>query len=321
MLISAMTLCSKSERCLIKPLISIVVCTYNRVNLLSGCLNSLTCQTLEPNSFEVIVIDNGSTDDTATVIEDFIIGQKNFRGFKEDHLGLSHARNRGWKEAVGKYVAYIDDDAIAPPDWVFQIKSFIERKPHVAAFGGPYDSFSMVPVPDWFPPDYGVLSLGEEERPLVIGREWITGTNMIFKRELFAKYCGFDTGLGMSGDKVSYGEEPRFLIELNKNKVPIYYVPSIKVRHLVADYKMKLTWLLFSSYKVGRCYEHTFGMNRSFFSCLSCIGACVFVGMFKMVSSSEAYFKRRVYVSFAPLCVELGALVEYFSTKLEVPKY
>lgn len=304
-----------------KPLISVVVCTYNRADLLSECLKSLTCQTLEPNSFEVIVVDNGSTDDTSIVIHKFINDHKNFRDFKEDQLGLSHARNRGWKEAVGEYVAYIDDDAIAPSDWVFQIKSFINRMPSVAAFGGPYDSFSIVSVPDWFPPDYGVLSLGEEEHPIVIGKEWITGTNMIFKRDLFAKFCGFDTGLGMSGNKISYGEEAQFLIELHNHNIPIYYVPNIKVRHLVADYKMKLTWLLLSSYKVGRCFNQTFGMNRSFFSCLSCIGACVLVGMFKMISSSESYFKRKVYVSFAPLCVELGALVEYFSIKSEALKY
>jgi glycosyltransferase involved in cell wall biosynthesis len=268
----------------------------------------------------VIVVDNCSIDETYEVIHGFLSSQNNFRGFKELHVGLSHARNRGWKEAVGEYVAFIDDDAIAHPDWLFQIKSFIERKPDVAAFGGPYDAFSVVPVPEWFPPDYGVLNLGEEERPIVIGKEWITGTNMIFKRKLFADYCGFNPGLGMSGDKVSYGEEANLLIELNNNNIPVYYVPNIKVSHLVADYKMKLTWLLFSSYKVGRCFNQTFGANRSFFSCLSCIGACVLVGTFKMFSSSEVYFKRKVYASFAPLCVELGAFVEYFSSKSVVPK-
>lgn len=302
-------------------IISVAVCTYNRAELLSACLQSLADQTADSNLFEVIVVDNNSTDNTLDVISKYFGGHLNIRIVKELNKGLSHARNRGWKESVSEYVAYIDDDAIAHPDWVFQIKSFIERKPDVVAFGGPYDAFSLVPVPDWFPPDYGVLSLGEEERKIVIGKEWITGTNMIFKRELFADYGGFNPGLGMSGDKVSYGEEANFLVELNNNNIPVFYVPNIKVSHLVADYKMKLTWLLFSSYKVGRCFNQTFGANRSFFSCLSCIGACVLVGMFKMFSSSEVYFKRRVYASFAPLCVELGAFVEYFSIKSVVPKF
>lgn len=301
--------------------ISVIVCTYNRQYILPLCLQSLVDQTIDRGLYEVIVVNNNSIDGTQNIAESFVEKYDNFRVVFEKKQGLSQARNRGWKEALGDIIAFIDDDAIAYPDWVCQIKSFIGRKPDVAAFGGPYDAFSIVPVPEWFPPDYGVLNLGDDERPIVIGKEWITGTNMIFKRKLFSDYCGFNPGLGMSGNKVSYGEEANFLIELNNNNIPVYYVPNIKVSHLVADYKMKLTWLLFSSYKVGRCYEHTFGMNRSFFSCLSCIGACVFVGMFKMVSSSEAYFKRRVYVSFAPLCVELGALVEYFSTKLEVPKY
>lgn len=301
-------------------IISVVVCTYNRAELLSACLQSLAGQTVDSNLFEVIVVDNNSTDNTLDVTSKFIGGHLNIRIVKELNKGLSHARNRGWEESVCEYIAYIDDDAIAHPDWVFQIKSFIERKPDVAAFGGPYDAFSIVPVPEWFPPDYGVLNLGEDERPIVIGKEWITGTNMIFKRKLFADYCGFNPGLGMSGNKVSYGEEANFLIKLNNNNIPVYYVPNIKVSHLVADYKMKLTWLLVSSYKVGRCFNQTFGANRSFFSCLSCIGACVLVGTFKMFSSSEVYFKRKVYASFAPLCVELGAFVEYFSSKSVVPK-
>lgn len=299
------------------PLISVVVCTYNRSGLLLGCLRSLSEQSVEPSLYEVLVIDNGSTDQTYTLAEEFIGRYPNFSIVREKNQGLSHARNSGWREASGEYVAYIDDDAVAPADWVFQIKSFIGRKPHVAAFGGPYDAFSLVSVPDWFPPDYGVLNHGEDERPIVFGKEWITGTNMIFKRNLFVELCGFDVGLGMSGDKISYGEEARFLTELHKNNIPIYYVPNVKVRHLVADYKMKLIWLLSSSYKVGRCFERTFGLNRPFLSCLSCVGACVFGGVWKMISSKEIYIKRRIYISFAPLFVELGALVEYLSLKSE----
>jgi glucosyl-dolichyl phosphate glucuronosyltransferase len=296
--------------------VSVVVCTLNRSQLLRDCLESLANQQLTDKQYEVIVVDNGSTDDTYAVIQEFIISHKHFRSFKEDHLGLSHARNRGWKEAIGEYVAFIDDDAIAPCDWVAQIKAFIERRPQVFAFGGPYESFSLVPVPYWFPLEYGSWNLGEEERPISIGMEWINGTNMIFKKELLSELGGFNSNLGMSGDRVSYGEETRLLLELKKDNIQVYYVPNIKVRHIIADYKMRLSWLLSSSYKTGRCSVLTFGVYRSLFSHLSCIGACMFTGVGKILSCSAEPFKRRVYVSFSNLFIEFGALVEYVSTRM-----
>lgn len=296
-------------------IISVVVCTYNRSSLLRNCLASLASQDTAIEQYEVIVVDNCSTDDTDAVIQEFINGHKNFRCIKENNLGLSHARNRGWKEAVGEYVAYIDDDAIALSNWVAQIIAFTHRSPQVLAFGGPFEAFSLIPVPRWFPPEYGSWSLGEEERPINVGKEWIVGLNMIFKKEVISRFGGFNPNLGMSGDKVSYGEETSLLIKLKKENISVYYVPSIKVRHLIADYKMKLSWLLLSSYKVGRCLALTFGEHRLLLSHISCIGACMLAGIGKMISSSSEPLKRRIYVSFSPLFIEFGALVEFFSTK------
>ena len=296
--------------------ISVVVCTHNRSQLLRDCLESLASQQLPDKQYEVIVVNNCSTDDTDAVIQKFIIGHKHFRGFKEDHLGLSHARNRGWKEAVGEYVAYIDDDAIAPSNWVAQINAFIERRPHVLAFGGPYDTFSLVPVPRWFPPEYGSWNLGEEERPITIGKEWIIGLNMIFKKGVLSRFGGFNTNLGMSGGRVSYGEETSLLLELKKHNVSVYYVPYIKVQHLIAEYKMRLSWLLYSSYKIGRCSALTFGVHRSLLSHVSSIGACTFAGVGKLLCFGTGPFKRRLYVSFYSLFIELGAFVEYLAAKL-----
>lgn len=297
-------------------IISVVVCTLNRSQLLRNCLESLASQNLAIKHFEVIVVDNGSTDDTAAVIKEYIFSQKNFRGFKEDHQGLSYARNRGWKEAIGHYVAFIDDDAEATTDWVARIKAFIERCPQIPAFGGPYESFSLVTVPRWFPPTYGSWSLGTEERPVSIGKEWINGTNMIFKKEVLSELGGFNSNLGMSGRSISYGEETRLLLELKSKSMPVYYVPDIRVRHLLSAYKMRLSWLLSASYKLGKCSALTFGVKRSLFSHLSGIGACVLAGVSRIFCSGAEPFKRSVYVSFSPLFIELGAFVEKVSTRM-----
>ena len=120
---------------------SIIVCTHNRADILEMCLNSLEKQVSGDISYEVIIIDNNSNDCTHETCKPFLQRNPNYRYVFEPNIGLSHARNRGYKEAVGKYVAYIDDDAIAYPDWLQQMIAFIERNPEAAAFGGPYERY------------------------------------------------------------------------------------------------------------------------------------------------------------------------------------
>jgi len=227
---------------MLKPLdnihISIVVCTFNRSQMLSKCLHSLVTQTANQDLFEVIVIDNNSTDDTSALLTDFILKFNNIKYFKECRIGLSHARNRGMLEATGKYIAYIDDDAVAYSDWVKQILHFIVRDDAgVAMFGGPYTAFSTVTIPAWFPPEYGSFTLGESIRSINAVDEFLCGTNMIFKRELLLEIGGFNTELGMVGNMLSYGEETRLQIEIKRSGYEISYVPAIRVKHLLAQEK------------------------------------------------------------------------------------
>jgi glycosyltransferase involved in cell wall biosynthesis len=296
-------------------LLSIVVCTYNRAEILTGCLKSLSEQIAPSEYFEIIVVDNNSTDTTQKVVEFFCKKYNNFRLVKEYKQGLSHARNRGWQDAKGEYVAYLDDDALAPSDWVCRIKSFIDRRPAISAFGGPYVAYSLVPIPDWFPPEYGNHSLGEEERPIVAGNEWINGTNMILKKQLLHDLDGFDHNLGMTGSSISYGEEINFFVKLNDRKIVIYYVPNIIVKHLVAEYKMDIFWLFKSAYKVGRCYRLTFNIDRTLISCLSNVAACLLVGSYNYLNSSDKLIKRKLYYSFNNLFIELGVLTNYLTTR------
>jgi len=297
-------------------LISVVVCTHNRSHLLKKCLESLVSQHATVEKYEIVVVDNASLDDTDSVLQEYVRAHKYVRGFKEENLGLSHARNRGWREAVGEYVAFIDDDAIAFPDWILQINAFVKRHPEILAFGGTYEAYSLTPIPSWFPPEYGSWSLGNEERPVVPGEEWINGTNMVFHKEILSRFCGFDSQLGMAGDRISYGEETKLLVNLKNDNIPVYFVPKMEVKHLIADYKMKLSWLLLASYKAGRCSELTFGIRRSLCSHVSAIGACILAGTFNIMSGGFKPFKRALYVSFSPLMMELGAFVGFFSRRL-----
>jgi GT2 family glycosyltransferase len=150
----------------------------------------------------------------------------------------------------------------------------------------------------------------------MIGQEWINGPNMVFKRTLLSSLGGFNPALGMSGKRISYGEETRLLLELSKKNIPVYYAPDMKVYHLVPDYKMSLRWLLASFYFVGRCSSDTFGRKRSLRSHLVGLVKNVLFAVRKMVVMKKMPLKRRLYYSLSNFLLEYGAMVEYIVEKV-----
>ncbi len=293
------------------PLISVIVCTFNRADLLSSCLQSLVEQTIDRSLYEVIVVNNNSTDNTQEVVEEFARRHSNFRLVNEPVQGLSHARNRGYSEAKGEYVAYIDDDAKADKSWVENIRRLTERRPEIVAFGGPYKSFSLVKIPKWYKESYGEWGLGEIERPIA-DNEWINGTNMVFRRQLLFDLGGFDTRIGMSGSVISYGEETNLLLKIKKRELPIYYVPDIVVEHLIAEYKMNLRWMLKSYYTNGFSGLKVFGYRARPFR----QGFITFVlflkGLRKFLFMREEHLQTRIFESFSACIWSAGLTVRMF---------
>lgn len=295
-------------------MISVVVCTYNRHELLSKCLASLSDQSISKDLYEVIVADNDSNDDTLSVVQMYVEKYPNFRMCREIRRGANHARNAGVGVAKGEYVAFIDDDALAYSDWLYNIYDFLARHKDVVVFGGPYDAYSIKPPPEWFPPAYGSLCLGQLERTIEIGKEWITGTNLIVKREAFLSVGGFHEKLGSVIHGIFYfGEETRLLIDLSALGHLVYYVPTIKVKHLIRSDKMSIRYLLASGYRRGRHHGITLNEKRSLQSHLVSISAAIVKASIKILLATDVPFKRRLYNGLIPVYYEVGALVEYIT--------
>ena len=147
-------------------------------------------------------MDNNSTDSTRSVAESFIHRYPNIRYCFEPKQGLSHARNRGWQEAQGKYVAYSDDDCKVPEQWLEVAQDVIENV-SPAVFGGSYFAIYNTPKPRWFKDSYGSNDFGNEARTLD-ENEYLTGGNIFFRRSLLDYVGGFDPNFGMSGPKIAY---------------------------------------------------------------------------------------------------------------------
>jgi glycosyltransferase involved in cell wall biosynthesis len=241
-------------------LLSVVVCTRDRARLLEGCLDSLARQRLSPGRFEVIVVDNGSSDDTAEVAGRHVGRHPNARYLREERRGLSHARNAGWKAARGLYVGYIDDDGRAPPEWLSTAAAVAEgMKPDL--FGGPYRACYIEPKPAWWKDAYRSLMHAEATRPLRAG-EYLSGNNLFLLRERIAEAGGFDASLGMRAGRPGYGEET-LLIDAVRRLRPgalVLYVRELENLHVVQRDKMTLRWLFPAWLAEGRDYWLSVGL-------------------------------------------------------------
>lgn len=226
--------------------LSIIICTYNRAELLQKSINSLSGQEVQPDDWELIVVDNNSTDSTRTVVSKFPWVRYVF----EPNQGLSHARNRGLEEASGDWVAYVDDECQMPSLWVGNILSLINaHRPKV--FGGPIYPWYEGDKPLWFKDDYGSYSLAHNLD--ASGQPHISGGNMGFDRAALRQAGGFDPALGVSAGRVLYGEETAIIQKL-KNKFGdncVEYSENLANRHLVRPERFQWGWIIHENFKRG----------------------------------------------------------------------
>ncbi len=236
-------------------LISAVVCTHNRATVLQGALASLAAQTLAAQRFEILVVDNASTDATREVAERARAGGAPIRYLHEPQLGVSHARNRGWQEARAPLVAFLDDDALAPPDWLARIVAdFAQLDPKPGCLGGPVDPIWEAPRPDWLPdallPYLTVLDLDQGPGPMPRGK-FLYGTNSSFERAQLAAIGGYSPALGPIGGWQRTGEDTFVQKQLRGRGCELWYDPALRIRHHVPAERVTQSWLLRRLYLEG----------------------------------------------------------------------
>jgi glycosyltransferase involved in cell wall biosynthesis len=234
--------------------LSVVICTYNRPDLVRQVLGTIAEQDAPRDAYEVLVVDNASPRDIAGVVAEFEGRIPGLRCIREDRVGLSHARNRGCEEAQGEYVGYVDDDCRLPPEWV-SVALRIAREVHPVMFGGPYRAFYMTPKPKWFRDEYGSECVAATPR-FLRDDEYVTGMNMVINREGLASLGGFRGDLGMVGSALAYGEETELQMRLRSRMSAdaIWYDPALHVYHLVRPEKMRIGWLIRHRISNGRYY-------------------------------------------------------------------
>ena len=232
--------------------ISVVVPTYNRSRFAVRAITSLTEQTLAP--VEIIVMDNGSTDDTGAVVRDLASGVRRLRHIVEPQLGVSFARNRGAGEASGELVAFLDDDAVAAPKWLEALADAALRSPGAAAVAGPIGLRWTRPAPAWvrgLEGWYGEFNLGKERKTIDYPR-YPFASNVAFRREAFLSVGGFPLELGPRGEHRIANEEDGLFRRVAERGWTVVYEPRALVYHWVHTERLSRRYLLRRGFTQGK---------------------------------------------------------------------
>jgi len=228
-----------------RPLVTAIICTRNRERFILACVESLLQQQADPESYEILVVNNGSTDGTGEILKP-LAERGAIRVIDEPVAGLSRARNTGWLHALGEYVGYIDDDAVADPTWIgAALEVFQTVKPRPGWVGGPIQLTWETARPAWVDDELavplGYLYWGNLPRPLTRA-ERLGGGNGFFPRAVLDKLDGFDERLGRGAIGLLSGEETQLQYRIEQAGLELYYHPKICIHHFVGRERTQPGW-------------------------------------------------------------------------------
>src|SRR5271166_3329805 len=246
--------------------VSVILCTYNRAQSLIKALESVAAQTLpESVEWEVLVVDNNSSDQTHEVVEDFCRrNPRRFRYVFEPNQGLSYARNSGVREARGDVLAFVDDDVTVEPGWLENLTAPLLNGEWAGSGGMTLPPGTFTP-PRWLAPDgpynmLGVLcayfNLGDQACDL---DEAPYGTNMAFRKQMFEKYGEFRIDLDRCGGNTMSNGDTEFGRRLMKAGERLRYEPSAVVRHPVPEGRVTKKYFLVWWFDYGRAFVREWG--------------------------------------------------------------
>ena len=232
-------------------MLSVVVCTRDRAASLARTLESLAVATPPRGELEVLVVDNGSEDETQAVIERFR-ERLPLRSVLEPRAGVSHARNAGVLAARGEHLLWTDDDVTVCREWIRTYEQAIEAHPHAAFFGGPIRLRFVGEPPRWM---HTQLSFGaspfaglEIQMPILpidaISRRFPFGANMAIRAKEQREHA-FDATLGRQPWRhgLLSGEETDVLKRIALAGATGMWVPEASVEHWIEPARQNVAYL------------------------------------------------------------------------------
>lgn len=240
-----------------KPPICACICTHNGQATLRDCLDSLAGQTLEPDRFSILVVDDGSTDQTANLVRQWRDNHPDItcRLVIRTSNGLSAARNTGLQLSDAPLVAFLDDDALAGPGWLQEFLTAFCEFPLAAAVGGPVQVRWMAEKPRWwrdeldevfnhFEPSDQPCTLAWPDLPI--------GCNFAVRRSIAVGLGRFRTDLGRQKGHLLGMEEIELFLRMLATDYQIAFWPHARIQHLALPHRVTRKYVLGRAWMHGR---------------------------------------------------------------------
>lgn len=230
---------------------SVIICTRNRAESLRGTLSSLAAMTVPAGTgWEVLVVDNGSTDATPAVIAEFA-GRIPVRRLAEPLPGLSNARNCGVRAASGRHILWTDDDVLVEAGWLCAYLDAFRAWPQAAVFGGRISARIEPPTPAWFAEARGALAdmlaerdFGEVELPLSIAEDRLPyGANYAIRGEEQRRVL-YDPAFGVAPGRARLGEELLVIRSILAAGAAGRWVPRSRVIHRIGPSRQTIPYVV-----------------------------------------------------------------------------
>lgn len=221
---------------------SVIVCTYNRAESLQDTLRAIRAQKFSsPLHWEVVVVDNNSTDQTRKAVEEAQRDWPTLRYEFEPAQGLSHARNRGISVASGEVLLFTDDDVLPEPTWVETVLAGM-AKCNADACGGYIAPLWETPPPAWLTSRFhGFLAIrtdSEDDYPITSASQAPFGANMAMRRAVFDQVGLFDTNRGRKGKVLASGEDGEMFERILARGLKACFLGQARVHHKVEAFRL-----------------------------------------------------------------------------------
>jgi ADP-heptose:LPS heptosyltransferase/GT2 family glycosyltransferase len=231
------------------PLLTIAICTRNRAGYLAKAVRSVLAQA--DDQTEIIVVDNGSTDETLKLVADFSAADARVKLVCEPEPGLSIARNTALRTARSEWVIFLDDDAEVEPGWLAAYRKYFLHlpNPRVAVAGSVVIPRYEIPPPSWLG-NRGLMDLGAQPFCFPYGDSpW--ETNCAFHRSAVLQVGGFDPNLGHRGSTLGSREGLDLAIRLQDAGHEIWWLPGAVIQHTIHTPRLKLNFFLRAAFNDG----------------------------------------------------------------------
>lgn len=237
---------------------SVVICTYNREKYIAASLQAVCRQTFANDTFELLMVDNNSPDNTRTVFESVAAEypQVQMKYILETEQGISYARNRGIKESRGEFIVFVDDDETIDTFYLEKLDEYLTAYPDAELAATAVLPVYETQQPKWMSHFTKRLITGyyyKGNKVKVVGSGDYPGTgHAVIKKELFERYGYFNTELGRKAKSLLGAEDKDMFLRLIENNIKCYYFPDIPIYHHIPEEKLTDDFFKRLTYAIGK---------------------------------------------------------------------